>query len=123
MTTASHDGGPLPAKHKRTKPAPEERKPVWAYVYRIDPPQPESALASVRMLLDREHAVPTDGAGSWEGRFVVEELVTHILVVSDSPDQTREANRELEAELTKISAAFAITAPLAIDDEESTPAA
>lgn len=111
----------MPAKKKRTEPAVKERKPVWAYVYQIHPPQPESALASVRMLLDREHAVSTDGAGSWEGRLVVEELVTHILVVSDNPDQTRETNRELEAELAKLTAAFKITAPLAIAEDESTP--
>jgi len=96
---------------------------VWAYVYQIHPPQPESALVSVRMLLDREHAVSTDGAGSWEGRLVVEELVTHILVVSDNPDQAREVNRELEAELTKLTADFAVTLPLAIADDESTPTA
>ncbi|MHB1297348.1 MAG: hypothetical protein ACYC0B_02365 [Gemmatimonadaceae bacterium] len=113
----------MPAKKKRTEPAVKERKPVWAYVYQIHPPQPESALASVRMLLDREHAVSTDGAGRWEGRLVVEELVTHILVVSDNPDQTRAVNRELEAELTKLTSAFAVTSPMAITDDESTPAA
>lgn len=113
----------MPAKKKRTEPAVKARKPVWAYVYQIHPPQPESALASVRMLLDREHAVSTDGAGSWEGRLLAEELVTHILIVSDNPDQTRAVNRELEAELTKITAVFAVTSPLAITDDESTPAA
>ena len=38
----------------------------------------------------------------WAGRMVREQRVTHIMVVSDSPDQTLEVNRRLESRLEEI---------------------
>jgi hypothetical protein len=88
--------------------------PVWAYVYRIDPPLTEDRLASVKALLDREHATATRDARKFEGRFVVEEHVTHILVVSDTIDQSRAINHAIEAELQKVTTGFEVTVPLAV---------
>jgi hypothetical protein len=88
--------------------------PVWAYAYHIDPPLPESRLAEVRRLLDAEHAAATDASRKWEGRFVVEEHVTHILVVSDSLDQGRAINREVEAALRRVTTTFEVTVPLVV---------
>jgi hypothetical protein len=88
--------------------------PVWAYVYRIEPPLTEDRLAGVKQLLDREHAAATREARKFEGRFVVEERVTHILVVSDTVDQSREINHEVEAELQKVAISFDVTVPLAV---------
>ena len=56
-------------------------------------------------------------ARTWEGRFVHQEQVTHILVVSDAAEQDLEVNRRLEAELRDLEASFSLTAPMAVDDE------
>jgi hypothetical protein len=53
--------------------------------------------------------------------LVVEEQVTHILVVSDSPNQDLEVNRKLEAELKRLDAAFVITTPLELPSPSKTP--
>jgi hypothetical protein len=93
--------------------------PIWAYVYRIEPPLTEDRLAGVKQLLDREHASATCEARTFEGRFVAEEHVTHILVVSDSVDQSRAINRELEAELQKVAISVDVTVPLAVVPDAS----
>jgi len=97
---------------------------VWAYGYQIVPPQPEHRLHAIRTLLEQEHTTAQRGARTWEGRFVLEQQVTHILVVSDSPELDVEANRRLEAELRSLNAGFAMTVPLAVSDAplaEATP--
>ncbi len=104
-----------------TKQPESSKKPMWAYAYQIVPPQSEERLAAIRALLDREHTLAKRGAHTWEGRFVLEQQITHILVVSDSPDQDREANRRLEAALAELQAGFVLTAPLAVSDEPTPP--
>ena len=105
--------------NQRPPPAP---RTVWAYAYQIVPPQPEDRLHSLRTLLDQERTDALSGARTWDGRLVTEQQVTHILIVSDSPELDLEANRHLEAELRKLKAGFAITAPLAASDEKAPPA-
>lgn len=101
---------------KRRHSGPHDAQAIWAYSYEIDPPQPEDKLRRVRAILDKEHLHATEGARMWEGRFVRENRVTHILVVTDSPDQTRDINLRIERQLKAIDAGFAITVPIAIDD-------
>ena len=96
-------------------------KPMWAYAYQIVPPQSEARLAAIKALLDREHTEAKRGARTWEGRFVHEQQITHILVVSDSPDQDGEANRRLESALAEIQAAFVRTVPMAVGDAVAEP--
>jgi hypothetical protein len=43
---------------------------------------------------------------------VPEEVITHILVVSDSPDQDHEGNRKLESELKELKAKFSVSVPM-----------
>lgn len=90
---------------------------LWAYAYQIVPPQPAHRLRALAALLDRERRHPQLDARTWQGRIVLEPHATHILVVSDSPEVDRETNHLLEAELRKLRAGFAITAPLAVSDE------
>jgi hypothetical protein len=97
-------------RKKRTPSA----KPIWAYAYQIDPPQPEDRLRGIEALLEQEHSEAELRAETWRGRFVQEQQITHILVVSDNPDQTRAVNRKLEAELKELNARFSITVPMAI---------
>jgi hypothetical protein len=51
----------------------------------------------------------------WSGRLVREQRVTHILVVSDSPEADGEINERLEAGLGELHAAFARSAPMLVE--------
>ena len=106
----------MPGK-KRTPPT----KPIWAYAYKFLPPQPAARLRAIKVLLDRAHTDAQRGARTWTGRVVVEEQITHILIVSDSPEQNHEVNRQLEAKLQELKAGFAITVPVAVSDEGVVP--
>lgn len=100
-----------------TNKEPKPRGTIWTYAYQIDPPQAAERLRPVRELLDREHARARSRARTWVGRVVTDERITHILVVSDSPEQNEAANRRLEAGLKWLEVGFAITAPLAVVDD------
>lgn len=97
-------------------PTAESGKTRWAYAYEIIPAQPQDLLRSIEALLDGEHADAIEAARTWGSRIVVEPRVTHILVVSDSPQQDLEINRRLEATLQELGARFSVTAPLAVDE-------
>jgi hypothetical protein len=99
------------------------KKTVWAYAYQIVPPQPEDRLHTIRALLDRESIDARTRTRTWEGRLVAEEHVTHILIVSDSPEQNLEVNGRVEAKLRELEAGFSITVPMAIEDESLPPLA
>lgn len=90
---------------------------IWAYTYRLEPPQPPARLKAVKVLLEREHAAAAARAGTWEGRLVADDRVSHILVLSDSPDLTSEPNRRLEIALQSIEARFSLTVPMVVPVE------
>ncbi len=92
-------------------------KTVWAYAYQILPPQSADRLRAIQKLLDHEHANAHRESRSWAGRIVLEEKVTLILIVSDSPEQNREINGALAAEVEQLQAALLITTPLAVADD------
>ncbi len=94
-------------------------KPLWAYAYEIVPPQAEDQLNAIRTLLEEEHAAARRAARTWTGKLVCGQQVTHILVVSDSPDQRREVNRRLEGRLQQLKAQFSLTVPMALADDEA----
>jgi hypothetical protein len=90
---------------------------AWTYAYQIVPPQPEHRLRAIKDLLHGEHTHARLEARTWEGRLVSEEQVTHIMVVSDTPDQALDINRRVETELRNLEAGFALTVPMAVEDE------
>jgi hypothetical protein len=98
-----HDSGPTPGA-------------VWSYGYEILPALPQSRLRSLEAILHKEHRIAKRNKRKWTGRFVVEEQVTHLLVVSDTSDQQLEVNRRVETELKKLAAAYSITSPVEITD-------
>lgn len=104
--------------NKEPKPGPGI---VWAYAYELMQPQAENRMRGVQGLLHREKAEARKDARSWGSRFVTQEQVTQILIVSDSPRQDLEVNRRLEAELGELKADFFVTPALAIGDEEDEP--
>jgi hypothetical protein len=91
-------------------------KTIWTYAYQIVPPQAEGRLHSIKQLLDNEHADADRGARTWTGRVILEQRVTHILVVSDSPER-REVNLRLETAMKELGVRFVMTAPLAVADD------
>jgi len=93
---------------------------LWAYAYQIVPAQPHDHMRAITVLLDREHGDAHREQRIWGGRIIFEPGITEILVVSDSPDQDRDVNRRLEAELKNMKASFLITHPLVVVDQDPT---
>jgi hypothetical protein len=93
---------------------------IWTYGYQIVPPQAEDRLRTITSLLEHENSAAQRGDRTWAGRVILEQQITHILVVSDSPEQNHEVNRKLEAELNDLNVGFSITAPMAVEDDEAT---
>lgn len=92
---------------------------LWVYAYEFARPPEQHQLTAIRALLEREHTAARRAERTWSGRLVYEQRLTHILVVSDSPDQGREVNRRLESRLKLLQAAFSLTVPMALPDDEA----
>jgi len=89
---------------------------LWAYSYEILPSQREDPMKGIGTLLSEEleNAKRTDRV--WVGRMVREQRITHIMVVSDSPDQTGRINRRIERRLERLKAGFFLSLPMAVAD-------
>lgn len=102
--------------------SPPHRSPpppsIWAYGYEIAQPLAADRLRSIEKLLEKEQTHAKRRARTWASRFVVEERVTHILVLSDSPDQRLDINRRLEEELEKMKIGFSISPPVVVTDPD-----
>lgn len=96
------------------RPAIPARTGLWAYAYQMEPPQTEARMALIRALVDEENGEAKRGSRKWTARLVVEPQVTHVLIVSDSPDLLHEGNRKLEAELKAAGVHFSVTVPMLV---------
>lgn len=92
-------------------------KGLWACSYLIVPPQSAKRLAALKRILGAENLLAEGTGRIWAGRLVAERRITRILIVTDSPDPARDANRRIEAELSRLEAEFTVTTPLEIVDE------
>lgn len=92
------------------------KKTLWAYAYEIVPPQGEVQMKAITALLEEGHMKARSVARTWAGRLVPEQHATHILIVSDSPDQSSEFNRQIENRLKELKAAFTLGPPVAVGD-------
>jgi hypothetical protein len=90
------------------------RGPIWTYGYALVPPITRDRMGPMEALLDQGHAEAVLAALIWEGRLVNGNDITHILVVSDRPDQDLGVNQLLEAELNRLEAPFVITRAVAV---------
>ncbi len=97
------------------------RPGFWAYGYVFDPPIARDRLGPMEALLDKGHAEARLAVKTWEGRFVNGDDITHILVVSDRPDQNLEVNQLVEAELNRLEAPFEITRAVAVGERSGPP--
>lgn len=95
---------------------PPDRPTIWAYAYRLSPPLAPARLHQLKRFLESEQSAARERDGKWEARFVTDERVAHILVLSDSPDLDLLANKRIEEELMRLQAGFSLTVPLAVED-------
>jgi hypothetical protein len=58
---------------------------IWAYTYRLDPPQSVPRLKEVRAFLEREHTAALARAGTWEGRLVVDDRTVPMAITGEAP--------------------------------------
>ena len=98
-------------------------KALWAYAYEIVPPKTADHMKVIEAFLEEEHAQAKQTARTWRGQLVCEQQVTHILVVSDTPDQSGEVNRRLERRLKALKAGYSRTVPMALSDDNPAPSA
>jgi hypothetical protein len=96
------------------KPSTEE--PLWAYAYRLLPPRATDRMSTILELVDQENADALRNARTWTARLVAESRVTHVLVLSDTPDLDRGMNRRLEARLQELDVRFTVTLPMRVDE-------
>jgi hypothetical protein len=96
---------------------PRPLRRIWAYAYEMLQPQSEDRMRAIQTLLDDARAEALAGARTWSGRFVREQRITHILVVSDSPEADEGINERIEAGLLTLDAAFARTAPMIVAND------
>lgn len=94
---------------------------LWAYAYQIVPSKAVDHLKEIEALLDEEHRQAKEKARTWRGQLISEEQVTHILVVSDSPDQHTEVNRRIERRLKELNTRFSRTVPLLMPNGDTPP--
>lgn len=97
--------------------APNAPKALWAYAYEIVPPKTADHMKVIEAFLEEEHTQARETARTWRGQLVCEEQVTHILVVSDTPEQDSEVNLRLERRLTALKAGFSRTAPMQLSGD------
>jgi hypothetical protein len=96
------------------KPSTEE--PLWAYAYQLLPPRATDGMSGILELVHQENADALRNARTWTARLVAERQVTHVLVLSDTPDLDRDMNRRLEARLRELDVRFTVTLPMRVDD-------
>ena len=93
----------------------------WAYAYQLTPPQPEPRFAKLKMLLRRARLAAQRDGRLWTGQIVMEAHITHILVVTDAPDEVRAVDQAIDAELKRLKMGFAITGPARVSLPGVTP--
>ena len=91
----------------------KERQPppktLWVYAYHIASSQTDERLRTISALLEEERRT-----GIWMGRVVFGLHIAHLLILSDGPEQNREINHRLEAELKALKMDFSIYVPMAV---------
>jgi hypothetical protein len=100
---------------------PSREEPLWAYAYQLLPSRATDHMSRIIELVDQENADALRDARSWTARLVAEPQVTHVLVLSDTPELDREMNRRLEARLRELDIRFTLTLPMRVDDPTPDP--
>jgi hypothetical protein len=109
--TPTSDNGLPPSAPGRPR-----RPPIWTYGYVFTPPIARNRIGPIEALLVHGGSRARLDSHIWEGRLVNGVVITHILVVSDSPAQDLEVNELLAAELDRLEAPFVLTASIEMGD-------
>lgn len=94
---------------------------VWAFAYRIVPPQRTSRLRVVGALLAEERSAARPGARAWGGRLIAGAQTTSILIVSRSLERSRAVSRRVETELHRLNVDFSVTEPVELPCDATSP--
>lgn len=105
--------------HTEEKSGGRSPRTLWAYGYEIIPAQGDDPMKEIGAILSEEHENAKRTGHVWAGRMVREQRVTHIMVVSNSPDQAGRVNRRIESRLEKLKAGYSLSAPMAVMDDDS----
>jgi hypothetical protein len=89
---------------------------LWAYGYELVPSHPQDRIAEIRDLIERQNQDAAKEGRTWNARLVTRR-VTHVMIVSTSPDVDLDHNRRLEAELTGLGVQFLTTVPMRVSDD------
>ncbi|HUP52659.1 MAG TPA: hypothetical protein VM198_09285 [Longimicrobiales bacterium] len=89
---------------------------LWVYGYEMIPPHREQGMTVIRGLINRKNGEAKREDRTWTARLVTEQQVTHVMIVSDSPELDLEANRAVEAELRTLGVDFLATIPMLVGD-------
>lgn len=95
---------------------PSKEEPLWAYAYQLLPPRASDRMGRILELVHEENAAALRSARTWTARLVAESQVTHLLVLSDTPDLDGGMNRRLEARLRDLDVRFTVTLPMRVDE-------
>jgi hypothetical protein len=95
---------------------PSKEGPLWAYAYQLLPPRATDRMGRIVELVRQENADALRSARAWTARLVTEPQVTHVLILSDSPELGRGMNHRLEARLRELDVRFAVTLPMRVDE-------
>lgn len=89
---------------------------LWAYAYQLLPTRSTDLVRAIADLVNRENTDARGSAHTWRARLVTEPQVTHVLVLSDTPERDRDMNRRLEARLRELDVRFTVSVPMRIDE-------
>jgi hypothetical protein len=74
-------------------------------------------MRAVSALLDQEHSDAESAPAMFAGRLIVGALATRILIVSDCPDRSCDASRQLESQLKLLQAEYTVSDPVLMADD------
>ncbi len=88
--------------------------PLWAYAYELLPPHAVRRMQAIRALLDEANGGAAREDRKWAARLVLENQVTHLLVVSDTPEMDPDITRRIEAALKELDVPYSVTLPMPV---------
>lgn len=99
--------------HDRNETSPPDRS-LWTYAYELRPPHAERRMKAIRALLEDANGGAVKEARKWSGRLILENQVTHLLIVSDTPETDGDINRRIEDALKELEVRYSVTLPMPV---------
>lgn len=87
---------------------------LWTYAYELRPPHAVRRMKAIRALLQEANGGATKEDRKWTARLVLENQVTHLLIVSDTPERDRDINRRIEGALKELDVRYSVTPPMPV---------